>query len=270
MKEKILAFDDRRDIALPGDEGATLDFCVEHFLDVAERSLSERGRFAVVLSGGSTPKAIYQRLTDPLHRKRVDWQKIYLFWSDERCVPPYHPDSNYRMAMDAGLDKMGIPPQHIFRMQAEGDVEEGALAYEEQIRHTLPDLSFDLMMLGMGDDGHTASLFPRTHGLHAPGRIAIANYIPQKETWRMTLTFECINAARHTVLYVLGPGKAQMVNKVLTGPFLPTNSLLKMWAPPTIKRSGSSIAPPRLYWSHEHPHGCGFLIIKFIRSQNQY
>lgn len=217
MREKVFAFDDRRDIAVPGDEKATLEFSVEHFLSIGKQAIAERGRFAVALSGGSTPKAIYQRLAS----KEFDWQNIYLFWSDERCVPPYHPDSNYHMAMEAGFSKVGIPPQHIFRMQAEGDVEEGALHYEEQIRRSLPDLRFDLVMLGVGEDGHTASLFPKTHGLHAPERLAIANYVPQKQVWRMTLTYECINAARHIVFYAIGASKASIVKTVLTEPFDP-------------------------------------------------
>ena len=217
----IYSFDDRRDLALPGENEATLLYAVEHFIKVAQEAIAKRGRFSVALSGGSTPKAIYQSLTDPLHNKRLDWQKILLFWSDERAVPPYHPDSNYHMAMEAGFAKMGIPPDHIFRMQAEGDIEEGALAYEETIKRILPDQRFDLIMLGMGDDGHVASLFPRTHGLHAPGRLAIANYVPQKETWRMTLTFACINSgAPHSPLCV-GPSKAEKVKEVLTGPYTP-------------------------------------------------
>ncbi|MCE5316861.1 MAG: 6-phosphogluconolactonase [Parachlamydia sp.] len=217
----IYSYDDRRDIATPGDAKATLDFCVEHFIDIGNQAITQRGQFFVALSGGSTPKAIYQLLTDSLHRKSLNWQKIFLLWSDERCVPPYDPESNYRMAMDAGLERVGIPAQHIFRMQAEGNVDEGALAYEALIRSTVPDHCFDLIMLGMGEDGHTASLFPRTHGLHSPGRLVIANYIPQKQVWRMSMTFDCINQARHPVLYVFGAGKASMVKKVFTDSYEP-------------------------------------------------
>jgi 6-phosphogluconolactonase len=148
LKEIIYAYDERRDLAIPGDFEATLNFGVDQFIALAEKAISERDRFLVALSGGSTPKAIYQELCDPLHRKRLNWQKIFLFWSDERAVPPYHPDSNYHMAMEAGFAKMGIPPQHIFRMQAEGNIEQGAVAYEELIRKNIPDLQFDLIMLG--------------------------------------------------------------------------------------------------------------------------
>jgi 6-phosphogluconolactonase len=217
----IYAYDERRDIALPGDAKATLDFCVDHFLALANQAIAERDRFFVALSGGTTPKAIFQSVTDPLHRKKVDWSKVFLFWSDERCVAPSHPDSNYRMAMEAGFEKVGVPQEHIFRMQGEKDVEEGALAYDELIRHTVPDQRFDLVMLGMGADGHTASLFPRTHALHAPGRWAVANYVPSLQVWRLTLTFDCINAARHPVLYVLGANKAATAAQVLTAPYDP-------------------------------------------------
>jgi 6-phosphogluconolactonase len=217
-KQSIRTFDSRRDIIVPGDSQTTIQFCVEHFLLVAQEAIQDHGYFSVALSGGSTPKAIYQGLADPVHRSRIDWKKVLIFWSDERSAPPYDPDSNYRMAMEAAFEHLPIPPQNIHRMQAEGDIEEGALAYDELIKATFKDPRFDLMMLGLGEDGHTASLFPRTHGLHTMGRLAIANHIPQKSTWRMTLTFECINAARTIALYVIGQSKAQILKQVLTSP----------------------------------------------------
>lgn len=215
----IQSLDERRNIVIPTEN--TLHYCVDQFFQIGEKSLSERGRFIVALSGGSTPKAIYQLLTDSVNRKRIDWKKVFLFWSDERQVPPYDPESNYRMAMDAGFEKVGVLPQQIFRMQAEGDIEEGALAYEALIKKNLPDGKFDLIMLGMGEDGHTASLFPKTHGLHTTGRLAIANYVPPLKTWRMTLTFECINAAHQINVYILGANKAEVVKKVLASSFDP-------------------------------------------------
>jgi 6-phosphogluconolactonase len=220
-KHSIKAFDGRRDLVVPGDYQTTLQYCVEHFLVVAQEAIEDHGYFAVALSGGSTPKAIYQGLADPVHRSKIDWKKVLVFWSDERNVPPYDPESNYRMAMDAAFSHLPLPTQNIHRMQAEGDIEEGALAYDKLIRATLKDLSFDLVMLGLGEDGHTASLFPRTHGLHATERVAIANSIPQKDTWRMTLTFDCINAARNIVVYVLGKSKAKILKTVLTSPYQP-------------------------------------------------
>lgn len=220
-KDSIQAFDNRRDLMIPGDTQTTLQFCVEHFLLTAEDAIENRGSFTVALSGGSTPKAIYQGLADPVHRTRIDWKKVQIFWSDERNVPPYDPESNYRMAMEAAFSHLPIPTQNIHRMQAEGDIEEGALAYDKLIKAILKESSFDLMMLGIGEDGHTASLFPHTHGLHAVDRLAIANHVPQKNTWRMSLTFDCINSSHNIVLYAIGKGKKDILKEVLTGPYRP-------------------------------------------------
>jgi 6-phosphogluconolactonase len=144
----------------------------------------------------------------------MDWSRVLLFWSDERAVPPDHPDSNYRMAMEAGFKKVSIPPSQIHRMHAEEHIEENALKYEKTIEHVLQGRPFDLVMLGMGEDGHTASLFPHTEGLKVKDRLVIANYIPEKNAWRMTLTFPCINQAAHVSIYALGDAKKPMLKKV--------------------------------------------------------
>src|SRR5690242_14384328 len=172
-------WDDRRDLVIPGDAETTLEFCAEHWLETGNQAIADHGAFYVALSGGSTPKAIFQMLTSPTHAHRIDWSKVHLFWSDERAVPPDHPDSNYHMALSAGLDKMPIPKNHIHRMQAEKDIEAHALAYEALVK----DRPFDLVMLGMGDDGHTASLFPYTKALAETQRLVVANYIDAKKTW---------------------------------------------------------------------------------------
>jgi 6-phosphogluconolactonase len=221
MENEIRSYDERRDIAIPGNKEATLRFCIENFIAVARKSIEERGAFSVALSGGSTPKAIYELLTQPQYRDQIDWNRALIFWSDERSVPPTDPESNYHMAMEAGLKTLPIPKDHIFRMEAEHNIEENALKYDELIKTKLSPGIFDLVMLGMGDDGHTAPLFPKTHGLHSNQRLAIANFIPQKDTWRMTLTFECINQARHIAFYVLGKSKAEMLKRVLSSPYDP-------------------------------------------------
>lgn len=213
----IVSFDSRRDIARPGDKEATLEFCVDHFNACAGEAIQKRGSFYVALSGGSTPKAIYQALASPENIEKIDWSNVYLFWSDERCVPADDPDSNFKMAMDNGIGMLPIPKSQVFRMKGELHPEESAKEYDAIIQAEVPDQTFDLVMLGMGDDGHTASLFPKTHGLHPIKREAIANYIPQKDTWRLTLTFDCINRARNIVVYVLGAGKAETLSRVLTG-----------------------------------------------------
>ncbi len=218
LLDVLQSFDERRDIVIPGDKKATLSFCIRNFIDHANASILDHGYFAVALSGGSTPAAIYKGLAEPANRDKVDWSKALLFWSDERSVPPTDPNSNYHMAMESGLGVLGIAPEQVFRMQAEEDIVANAEAYERLIQERLPGGVFDLIMLGMGDDGHTASLFPHTHALRARNRLVVANWVSQHHTWRMSFTFECINNAKAINLYVIGANKAEMVAKVLTSP----------------------------------------------------
>lgn len=224
----MTSFDERRDIISFENSADAIIFSVENFIKLASEAIAVRKVFTVALSGGSTPKTIFQLLTSPEYRHKVDWQYVKLFWSDERCVSPEDAESNYRMAMEAGFTTLPIPSENIFRMETEGAnleaLEIAALKYEALIATHVPNKAFDLVMLGMGDDGHTASLFPKTHGLKIEGHLAIANFIPQKNTWRMTLTFECINSARAIVIYVLGAGKAAMLHKIFNNPYDP-NSL---------------------------------------------
>lgn len=230
-KTLIQSYDDRRDLIIPGDQAATLKFSVEHFLDVAKSSIEDHDYFAVALSGGNTPKAIYQKLAE--HRSALDWSKVLLFWSDERCVPPTSTESNFRMAMDAGFASLPLTKTNIFRMPADQNVEEGAKIYEELILTKIPDQTFDLVMLGMGDDGHTASLFPKTHALHSTERLVVANFVPSKNTWRMTFTFSCINAARHIVIHVMGKSKASMVKRVFSSAYDPDSLPIQKVGKPT-------------------------------------
>lgn len=207
-----------RDLVVPGNTETTISFCVDHFITLANKSIEDHGSFSVALSGGSTPKAIFQSLAHSSHGAKVDWSRVFLFWSDERPVPPSNPDSNYRMAMDAGLKLLPIPADHIFRMEAESHIEENALAYEQLLRSKCNRQPLDLITLGMGEDGHTASLFPNTEGLTVQGRLVIANFVPQKNCRRMTFTFEGIHTAKHICVYVIGSQKQHMLTQVLTGP----------------------------------------------------
>lgn len=217
-KNKVQDFDERRDLVIPGNYAETLKYCVNQFIEIANASIKKQGYFAVALSGGSTPKAIYQALASAENRAKIDWSKVLLFWSDERSVPPTDKESNYHMAMEAGFATLPLKPENIFRMKAEENIEQNALEYEKLIQTRIPKKVFDAVLLGMGDDGHTASLFPMTHGLKVHNRLAIANFVPQHDTWRMSFTYDCINSARHILLYVLGKGKKEMVTRVLTGP----------------------------------------------------
>jgi 6-phosphogluconolactonase len=212
--------DARRKVVMPGDHEVTLAFAADHWIQIANESIQDHGFFAVALSGGSTPKKIFQRLATMADR--LDWSKVYLFWSDERSVPPTHPDSNYRMAMEeGGLSKLPISQNQIFRMVAEEDIETNAKAYEDVILDKLGSHPFDMVMLGLGEDGHTASLFPHTDALKAKGRLVVPNFVPQKNSWRMTFTYECINRSLHICIYAIGPTKTEILEKVLLGPHNP-------------------------------------------------
>jgi len=210
----FFSWDERRDIAHPGNQKETLAFSIEHFMNCAKEALKTHGHFAVALSGGSTPKAIFQALSKAPYSTEIDWTKVLLFWGDERSVVPTDPDSNFRMAIEAGFKNLGIPAEHMFRMEAEDNIEENARNYEMKIKQTLGARPFDLIMLGMGEDGHTASLFPGTKALDENERWVVANHVPQKDTWRMTMTYPIINKARNIVIYVLGKSKREMVQKV--------------------------------------------------------
>ena len=222
LQNIIHTVDDRRNIAIPGNAKETILFAVDTLLAIGNEAIEQRGVFTLALSGGSTPKAIYQTLASEEFRARLDWSRVQLFWGDERNVPAIHPDSNYRMAMESGLSTLPIRQDHIFRMNAEAEWEAHAKHYEELIKEHVPDLRMDLVMLGMGSDGHTASLFPATHGLHTEeGRLVVENFVPKMDTWRMTLTFNCINQARHAIFYVIGKDKAEMLHTILTAPYQP-------------------------------------------------
>ena len=208
----IQSWDERRDLVIAASSEEAIGFAAENWIHQAQKSIQQRARFAVALSGGSTPKAIYQKVTQS---NAIDWTKVWLFWSDERNCPPDHPDSNYKMAMDNGFSRVPIPKEQIFRMQAESHIEANARKYEELISHHLGKHLFDLVMLGMGEDGHTASLFPETEGLNIEDRLVISNFIPRLKTHRMTLTFPCILQSTKTIVYALGAAKKEILPQVL-------------------------------------------------------
>lgn len=229
----IKRYDKRRDLVIPGKKEETLAFCVEHFIKTANDAVNDHGFFAVALSGGSTPKAIFERLALPANAKRIPWEKVRVFWSDERSVPPEHPDSNYKMAIDAALSKLPLKKEQIYRMKAEKDIEIHAILYEDAILRKVK--VFDLIMLGMGDDGHTASLFPFTQGLEIEDRLVVANFIPQKNTWRMSFTYTGIHNTKNLAIYVIGANKADMVAKVLTSPYSPQEFPVQKVGTPSCK-----------------------------------
>ncbi len=210
----LITIDDRRKAYLVGDEKETVAYAAEHFYKCANAAINFHGTFFVALSGGSTPKLIFEKLATD-YKTLIDWKKVFLFWSDERAVPGDHPDSNYKMAMDAGFKDLPIPASHIFRMKGEGDIQSHASEYEATIKNTLQVRHFDLIMLGVGEDGHTASLFPDTEALHIKDKLVVANFVPQKNCWRMTFTYPLINSAHNIVFYAMGKSKQAILKEVL-------------------------------------------------------
>ncbi len=200
----------------------------QFFTQAVSEAVQSRGRARIAISGGTTPKAMFALLADPAQPflKQVPWDKLELYWVDERSVPPTHADSNYRMTSEALLSKVPLLPENIHRMEGELDPEVAAARYESVIRNSFKlegaeTPTFDLILLGMGDDGHTASLFPHTEAIDDLTDIVTANHVPQKDTWRITLTWPVINQGREVAFLIEGAAKAQVLHDVLLGPYQP-------------------------------------------------
>lgn len=181
--------------------------------------LKANPRFSLVLSGGNTPRKTYRRLV--ARAASIDWSKVDIFWGDERCVPHDHPDSNFRMARETLLSHLPVPPGNIHPMGCDPTPESGARAYEDQLRQRFPEAEpprFDLVLLGLGGDGHTASLFPGTGALDETQRWVVANWVEKLDTWRLTLTLPVLNAARIVTFLVEGSEKADILKRILEGP----------------------------------------------------
>lgn len=201
---------------------------VEHiaktFSDLAQKAIAKNGRFIVSASGGSTPKALYKRLAEPPYAGGIQWADVIFFLGDERCVPHDHPDSNFKMLEEALLSKVAIPESNVFRTvgQAE-DPEVSALSYDEDLRRVFRSPEgevprFDLILLGLGPDGHTASLFPESKALTVIDRLYVANFVEKFNSNRITMTFPLINEGEVVIFLVEGDGKAQILKEVLEQP----------------------------------------------------
>ena len=207
------------------DTAALAERAAQHFVEMASEAVHRNGQARFAISGGSTPKAAFKLLADPGQpwRSRMPWDKLELYWVDERTVPPDHPDSNYRMTREALLDHVPLSPEQVHRMEGELEPEVAAARYESMLRNTFrlegaESPRFDLIALGMGDDGHTASIFPHTEAIHAMGGLVTANQVPQKDTWRITLTWQVINYASSVFFLIGGADKAEVLRNVFMGP----------------------------------------------------
>jgi 6-phosphogluconolactonase len=217
-----------REIRILADAASIAKRAAQEFVQAAAAAVRERGSFNVALAGGSTPKALYSLLVnDATLRSQVPWDKIHLFFGDERHVAPDHPDSNFRMATEAMIAKAPLEPEQVTRIKGEyPDAEKAALEYEKTLREyfKLKDGEyprFDLVLAGMGSEGHTLSLFPGTKALHADGRVVVRNWIGKLYTERITLTAPAASNAAQIIFMVTGPDKALALKGVLEGPFEP-------------------------------------------------
>ena len=248
------------------DPAALARRAAQHFAEMASETVGARGRARIAISGGSTPKAAFALLADPNQpwRSHMPWNLLDLYWVDERCVPPGHPDSNYTMTREAMLDHVPLPAAQIHRMEGELEPHLAADLYEAELRNSfrlegaeLP--AFDLIALGMGPDGHTASLFPNTPALHEMNRMVTANHVAQKDAWRITLTCPVINYARSVFFLIAGQDKAQILKEVFTGPrdperlpsqlIMPASGILTL----ILDASAAALLPP------VNGDGCGVL-----------
>jgi len=196
----------------------------ERFVTLAAEAIAARDQFVVALSGGSTPRATYELLATEEFATRTDWPRVHICWGDERNVSPNHPNSNTRMAREALLDNVPIIASHIHRIQGELPPEQAAAAYRAELEAVLgADRRFDLILLGMGTDGHTASLFPGTTALEERERAVVAVCVERLRAWRVTLTLPVFNAARHVLFLVSGVAKAKTLARIRAGQPLPAS-----------------------------------------------
>lgn len=209
------------------DAPAIFRAAAEEFVRHASHAIAARGSFSVALSGGSTPKGLYGLLAGDEFKSQVAWDKVSFFWGDERSVPPDNADSNYKMANEAMLSKLPLAPGQVFRIRGEADSTVAAAEYEQALKNhfhladgQLP--AIDLVLLGMGPDGHTASLFPGTKALEEQRRLVVSNWVGKFYTNRVTMTSPVLTNAHHILFLVNGDDKSQPLKAVLEGPHEPT------------------------------------------------
>jgi 6-phosphogluconolactonase len=199
----------------------------ERFVSAARAAMALTGRFVVALSGGSTPRALYATLASAAYAARVQWPNVHIFWGDERCVGPDDEASNYRMTRDMLLDHVPVAAANVHRIRGEDPPMAAALQYERELRAEFATPTgeprgergsrFDLVLLGLGTNGHTASLFPRLHAVREQTRWVAAEEVSSEEMWRVTLTPPILNDAAEAIFLVSGSGKAAILHRVLYG-----------------------------------------------------
>lgn len=198
------------------DAPSLIEAAAEQFVSAARSAIAKRGVFYVALAGGTTPKGLYQKLATSPYIELIDWSRVHLFFGDERCVLPTHDDSNFKMAREAMIDHVPIPQENVHRMPTEeGVAPEVAIRYCRIMKAALQEQPLDLVLLGLGPDGHIASLFPETAALDAM-TMTTSLYVEKFESWRVTMTYPTINAARQVIVFIAGEAKADIVRDITT------------------------------------------------------
>lgn len=214
----------KRRLVLCADMSKLTRAAADIFVGSFRAALKRQGFFTAVLSGGSTPVELYRLLASPEYAGKIDWASTHLFWGDERCVPPESEESNFRSASEALLQKIDIPARNVHRIRCELSPEQAAAGYEEEIGALfgiapgeLP--VFDLVLLGMGADGHTLSVFPDTEASASPKGLVMANYVSRLDSWRVTMTLDALSRARKTLFLVSGAEKAKALKGMMDGDY---------------------------------------------------
>lgn len=208
-------------------------FVARQFSELAQEAVDRNGRFTVALTGGSSPKRLYQLLASPPYKEQIPWQKVHVFWGDERYVPIGDDRSNAKMAYDTLLNHVEVPENQIYVMTSNQPAEAFAKQYEQQIKDHFNDTLpiFDLILLGMGDDGHTASLFPETEVVQEKEKLVTSLYLPSQNMYRITMTAPLINQAKQIMMLVFGKNKADTLHAVLKGPHQPNHLPVQLIQP---------------------------------------
>jgi 6-phosphogluconolactonase len=210
---------EKQEIKVLPDAKAICEEAARRIVELAEIKLADNQHFfSLVLSGGSTPKTLYEMLAAEPYRSQLNWSKIEIYFGDERCVPPDHKDSNFLMAHNAMLSKLPLPECNIHRMRGELAPEAAAMEYGKMLKEKFHDDGPDLLLLGMGDEGHTASLFPDTTALDETHHRCVANFVPKLNAWRITMTYPFINKSEQVMMMIAGQSKAKVLQEVLEGP----------------------------------------------------
>jgi 6-phosphogluconolactonase len=209
------------DVRIVGDSAALALAAAGLFAEAAQGAIRKKGDFYTAVSGGTTPQEAFAALASPPFSQGIDWPRVHVFWADERCVPPDHPESNFGALKLCLLGRVSLPDGNVHRIHGELDPWAAADAYESELRSFLGPVFqksgtlFDLILLGLGQDGHTASLFPETRAVQEKQRWAVANRVEAQQAWRVTLTFPAINASKRAVFLVNGKAKSEVLKRVI-------------------------------------------------------